>query len=76
MNVTALAAAKGLCRSRKIESGSISAAATVLTNQKGDQPRYAQRGHRDHGDVQPSVGALMNANVIPDRNTTAASAPA
>jgi hypothetical protein len=28
------------------------------------------------GEDQPSVGAWMNANVMPVRNTTAASAPA
>jgi hypothetical protein len=75
MNVTALAAAN--CRSRKIDSGSIGAAARCSRTRKPASPATPSDVIvSTTGDAQPSAGASMNANVIPDRNTTAASAPA
>ena len=75
MNVTALAAAN--CRSRKIESGSIGAAARFSRARKQTSPATPSDAIvSTAGDAQPSAGASMNANVVPDRNTTAASAPA
>ena len=75
MNVTALAAAN--CRSRKIDSGSMGAAARRSRARKTASPATPSDAIASTtGDAQPSVGASMNANVTPDRNTTAATAPA